>query len=153
MSGSAGYSFISPCFPLVMAQQPAQQRVPMDMPDLSDRRREVGRVNRIIAYSHRPAVFDVIWTETIVVVHIRSRDVILVAEAEAEEVVQTLTLKHADPRFGEAISDRSLERRPDDLFAHASEVFVEGFSVLRIAVVDQEAKHQVCILQPHLKLI
>jgi len=93
-----------------------------------------------MAHRQRPIVFTLMWAETIIVVHIRLHDVVHVAETETEEVVQRLAFKGADPRFGETIRDRSLERCLDNSFAHVSEVFVEGFGELRVTVVDQEAK-------------
>jgi hypothetical protein len=89
-----------------MTQQPAQQLVPMDRPDLPGWRRGFSLADRIVAHGQWQVVLALVRAETIIVAYIRLHDMIHVTEAEAEEVIQTLSFQAPDPRFSETVRQR-----------------------------------------------
>ena len=89
-----------------MTQQPTQQLVPLDRPDLPGRRRGFGRTDRIVAHDQRPVVLALMRTKKVIVVQVGLHNVVEMAQAEAEKVVQALTLQAPDPGFSVTVGDR-----------------------------------------------
>lgn len=78
LSGIARFPFISCGFSLVVAQRPAQPRVPLDDLDLfgAGRRLRPADGNRFVADGQRPVVFALVRSEPIVVVDVGLDDAV-----------------------------------------------------------------------------
>ena len=68
--------------------------------------------------------------------NVLTQDVIKMSSTEAGKVVQALTLKRTDPRFGKCIRIRRLYRRFHDADTCVIEQRIECKRELRIAVTD-----------------
>ena len=69
----------------------------------------------------------------------RLRQVIKVAEAEANEVIKALAFEAAYPRFREGIRVGCPVGQSDDLCTNATEKLLERHRGLRVAIVQQKA--------------
>src|SRR5690554_5756884 len=111
--GHRSYCPWSSGFTMIMAEQAAEQLLAVDSADGAG-----GRLGRRLPPVGQGYVAErLVGPQRVVVSHVRVHDVIEVAEAEAEEVVQGLAFEAADPRFGERVGDRRADRRLDDLLA------------------------------------
>ncbi len=79
-------------------------------------------------------------------------DVIQLSEAKAEERVQTLSLKAADPGFDKAIGDRCLVRSSDGTAIRAAKMLIKGLGEFAVAIMDQEPHVDPFILSPHAQI-
>jgi len=90
-----------------------------------------------------------VWPVLIIVLGVRLHYMVQLSEAEAEKVIQALTLQTANPRLGVTIGNGRLNRRPDDTAIITSEVLIKGFGKLRVPVMNQESNIDSLILDPH----
>lgn len=112
LSGTARSSCVSCSIPFVVIQQSAQQRVSLDDFAFVGRRRGLSRADWHgggISHGQRSVVFALMRPEPVVVGDVLGRDVVELPKTEANQVVQTVPLKTADPRLGVAIRDGSLD--------------------------------------------
>ncbi len=79
-------------------------------------------------------------------------DMIQLPKTETEEMVQTFSLKAADPRFDIAICDGRLAGRLDNATITSAKVLVESIRELRVPIVNQEPHINPFILGPHAKV-
>ncbi len=76
-------------------------------------------------------------------------DVIQLSEAETEELIQTLTLQAADPRFNVAIGDGGLVGRQNGAAIRTAKILVKSLGELAVTIMDQETHVDPFILGPH----
>lgn len=76
-------------------------------------------------------------------------DVIKMAEAETEEVVQAFALQLADPCFREGVRIRCKHRRSEAANVGALEEPPERSRELAVAVVDEKPRRELLIRKPH----
>ena len=86
----------------------------------------------------------------VVIVNVLLKNVVEMAAAEAEEVVQTFAFDRADPCFRERIRIRRSSRRFDDAGSRAAEQLIEVVGELRVAITQQEPSMDAVVRQPHL---
>ena len=89
------------------------------------------------------------WAELVVIVPVGTKNVVKLAEAEAEEVVQDLSPTFSDPGLRVAIRDGTGAGRADGSAIGPFEVLVEAGGELGVAIVDQEADVDSFVLGPH----
>src|SRR6266571_3445519 len=130
----------------VFVEQSAEEVAPPDLQRMNYRcRRRIGSAAAI----RRSQVERSVWTLLIEVADVDAEDVLELAATEDQEPVEALPAHAADPAFGVGVRVRRLDRRSDDLDAFAAEDVVEGAAVLRVAVVDQEARPLAAVVEIH----
>ncbi len=135
----------SGCLTRVMAEQASQPCLASDRAGITI----VGVRRWAVSGAEWHVPQTLVRPECVVVDAVGLDDVVELAQAEAEEVVQTLPFAAADPGLGEAVSDGCHERRSDGAAVTALEVLIEGLAELGVAIVDQESDVDPLILGPH----
>ena len=145
LSGSARFSRESCSFPLVVVEQSAEVCVAADRTEFIIRRWGRGLPHSVQLHVAQRLVR----AQHIIIVRVDLYDVVQVPQAEAEELIQALSLQCPNPRFDEAVGDRRLVGCPDD---RPNGVIEEGVELLRelgVTVMNEKVKAQAFVLQPH----
>ncbi len=85
----------------------------------------------------------------VVVVTVGAQDVVQLAEAETEEVVEDFSLTLSDPAFGVTVCDRTGVGRANYSTIGAFEVPIEAGCELGVPIMDQEPHTDALVFRPH----
>ncbi len=85
----------------------------------------------------------------VVVVSVRTKNVVQLAEAETEEVVEDFSLTLSDPAFGVTVCDRTRVGRANYSTIGAFEVPIEAGCELGVPIMDQEPHIDAFVFCPH----
>lgn len=128
-----------------MGKEAAEPMLALNGPDVN-----VGILrNWRLVNTWRSVVEPLVWPIRIIIHRVRLDDVVHVAEAEAEEVIQAFAFEAADPGFGIAVGDRRHVRRLDRAAIRSLEERIEGARELGVAIMDQVTNINAFILGPH----
>lgn len=133
---------------MIMVEQPAKQLLPTDGAECTGRRLAGLFVGGARSGWQSPVVEALVRADRVVVADVSLGDVVEVAEAEAGEVVEAFSLHTADPRLGEGVGDRRLERCLNNRGVSGSNQRIERLGELRVAVVDEVLHGQPFLSQP-----
>lgn len=85
----------------------------------------------------------------VVKVGVLALDVVEMAKAKTQEVIQALSFERPDPRLGEGVGLRHHSRATDPLDASASKYLVKPECELCVTVVKDELRPKLLIIKPH----
>jgi len=120
--------------------------VPSDVEQINGR---CGRGIGSAAAIRRSQVERSVRTLLVEVADADAEDVLELTATEDREPVEALPARATDPAFRVGVRVRRLDRRPDNLDALAAQDRVESAAELAVAVVDQEARPLVAVVEIH----
>ena len=129
-----------------MVEQPREIVMPTQRPNILI---DQASWQRPTALPKRHIAQRLVRPERVVIGNPRLHDMGEMAKIEAQELIETLLLEHADPRLSEGVGDRRKERCFGDLGAVGFGHRVEASAELGVVVVDNEPQIEIFLVQSH----